>query len=653
MAFHVMPSRLPGGFIGVDVFFVLSGFLISSLIFEAVKAGKFSLREFYLRRAFRLGPNMVLMLGAVFLLGHCLALPSFSRAASEHGLWVLGFVSNGYACTHLGGYWGGDATSAPLLHTWSLAVEEQFYFVYPLVLVGLLRFGVARTWIGLIGLAAASWLACWWATSHAPKEAFYLPHLRMWELLAGAGLALRPVVGLSRRMSTALGLFGTCAILACFWLIKESSDFPGWMALIPTVGTVLLLAGFSQPESRVTKCFSHPALVLVGKMSYSLYLWHWPAIVLTRHYAEIHDIGSRRSASVVGGVVGAGLAWAAYRSVETPIRTGEIRQPKPFTILAVGYASALILALTMRMPSHSHADARPIFAPLIFRGMEFSLTPETGAEAARSVRYRDVEFPSIKPPELHAWRTGGIIKPHGATSSPQVVVFGSSHALMYGGEIDDICRERCWPTAYFAADGLSALFPTDECELLPTRELVQEYDRVRLEWLARWQPRYLIVVDRWDRFGSLNEFDRRVRELLAAVQGKVGQVLFITQVPVLRLGEAVNLREFARWHYQRFARLPPISPDVRQNFRQQQKNILKQIVREHPRAKLLEPDSFFAQPDGSVRYVNGDKFLFADDDHLSQFGAKLLRPLLEEQFNEGTLPHVGEGVSRRSAAGTN
>lgn len=197
--FHMAPSRLPGGFTGVDVFFVLSGYLITSLILEGVERGQFSLREFYLKRALRLGPNLIVMLGVVLGAAYWLGLPSLAQESAENGLWVLGCVSNWFILGHFGGYWGGDAAAAPLLHTWSLAVEEQFYLAFPLLLTCLLRKSRFAALVGLCALALGSFGVCLWGTWQDPKAAYYLPHMRMWELLAGACLSgARRLIGSAR-----------------------------------------------------------------------------------------------------------------------------------------------------------------------------------------------------------------------------------------------------------------------------------------------------------------------------------------------------------------------------------------------------------------------------------------------------------------------
>lgn len=228
VVFHVVPGRLKGGFTGVDVFFVLSGFLITSIILEALRKAQFSLSEFYLRRALRLGPNLLVMLGCVIGVASWTALPGFSSQAAENMVWTLSCASNFYIRNHFGGYWGGDAASAPLLHTWSLAVEEQFYLIYPLMLALCIRLGKDKLLVLTGAIAVGSLAACLWSTWHDPQGANYLPHTRMWELLCGALLSMVRNRSDSVRArldgkADVLGILGLALIAAGFIGISEAS----------------------------------------------------------------------------------------------------------------------------------------------------------------------------------------------------------------------------------------------------------------------------------------------------------------------------------------------------------------------------------------------------------------------------------------------
>lgn len=191
VVFHVFPKFLPGGFLGVDVFFVLSGYLLTSIILNQLSEGRFSAREFYLRRIQRLLPNAVVTIVATVALSYWLLLPSAANGVAQHGVWALFSLSNVYIWKTFGGYWGATAASAPLLHTWSLAVEEQFYLVFPVLMI----FGFRRSRRGVIAMVGICFLTslalCLWGNRPAAENFYFLP-TRAWELFLGAALAVAP-----------------------------------------------------------------------------------------------------------------------------------------------------------------------------------------------------------------------------------------------------------------------------------------------------------------------------------------------------------------------------------------------------------------------------------------------------------------------------
>lgn len=199
LVFHVFPTYVRGGFTGVDVFFVLSGFLITSIILHDVRDYRFSFREFCLRRIQRLMPNAVLTVLVVLVLSSYFLLPSTARLVGRHSLWTLTNLSNFFIWRNFGGYWGDAAEASPLLHTWSLAVEEQFYLLFPASLVLLARFQRNRVTYWLLIAVGLSLGLCIYATPRHPGASFYLLPMRVWELLLGAALASRGNAAAGRR----------------------------------------------------------------------------------------------------------------------------------------------------------------------------------------------------------------------------------------------------------------------------------------------------------------------------------------------------------------------------------------------------------------------------------------------------------------------
>jgi peptidoglycan/LPS O-acetylase OafA/YrhL len=303
LIFHIYPNALLGGFMGVDVFFVLSGFLITSIIREDLKTGVFTFREFYLRRIQRLLPNAITTVFLTVLL-FLLFLPfGPENNAGRHGIWTLLNLSNIFTWSAHGDYWGSHAHNSPFTHFWSLGIEEQFYLLFPLLFFSLYKISQkisTRAFpnslpngnfappsqtqssgrliipeLILLALVAASFLASLKTTFQTPSNAFYLPHLRFWELLAGAWLALKQDVFSEHRRSTgnasrwdaASGGAGLLLVLFSFVVFSENQPFPGWVALFPVIGALLVINSITTGNSPVSRFLALPPVVQIGKYS--------------------------------------------------------------------------------------------------------------------------------------------------------------------------------------------------------------------------------------------------------------------------------------------------------------------------------------------------------------------------------------------------
>jgi peptidoglycan/LPS O-acetylase OafA/YrhL len=317
--FHLCPTLVPGGFVGVDVFFVISGFLITSIILRETEAGTFTLRNFWMRRIRRLFPALAMLLLVVMGSGLFLLYEDEWRALGEQVMAVLILWANVFLREETGDYWGSAGESMALLHTWSLAVEEQFYLLFPLVMLGLLKLG--KKWILpalLIGTLSSFGFGLWRLGSD-PSAAFYLLPSRAWELFVGALLATWIWRRKTDLKSSWLAELGLITVLVSYWFIQGGADFPGWKALLPVLGTALVLAFGNSEKSVAGRMLSVSPLVFLGKISYSLYLWHWPIIVFWRFQTQ-EDVSELRYALPIAGlsVVAAVLS---YYFIERPFRT--------------------------------------------------------------------------------------------------------------------------------------------------------------------------------------------------------------------------------------------------------------------------------------------------------------------------------------------
>ena len=316
MLFHAGFGAVSGGFVGVDVFFVISGYLITGILVRPDQPGA-GLAEFYERRVRRIVPALFVVALACAIAAWIWLQPDQMMAFAATLALLPVFASN-VRIWKQSGYFAPAAETLPLLHTWSLAVEEQFYLVFPLVLWAIRRFGGGRTLVWLGALAALSLGAAIWGTQHSPAIAFYSAHTRAFELLAGALVAcgLLPLAR-QQALREALAALGLALVLWPVFAWSAATPFPGPGAVPPVLGAALLIHTGSSGDSFVRRLLSLRPLVAIGLVSYSLYLWHWPLLAFAQIASpEKLDIFAR--AGLLG--LSAGLAWLTNQYVETPFR---------------------------------------------------------------------------------------------------------------------------------------------------------------------------------------------------------------------------------------------------------------------------------------------------------------------------------------------
>ena len=373
--FHARISRFSGGFVGVDVFFVLSGFLITRLLLrEVTRTGTISLSRFWARRARRLLPASCVVVAVTVIASQVMLSPIAQRPLATDALAAGGFVINIVFAARLGDYFASQLgrTPSPLLHFWSLAVEEQFYLFWPLTLLALhrrpRRYRRLVT-VMMIAVALVSFATCLWMTRTHPTGAFYLLPARMWELAVGgllavAGTAWRLV---SPRARGVAGWVGVAGVLTAVVTFDDSVAFPGSAALLPVLGTALIVvAGGSDAASFAPSAvLRHESLQWIGRRSYAIYLWHWPALVLAEAKWGPLSLGQRFLAIAVA----VGLAAASLRLIEDPVRHSPWIASRPSRGLALGGAlcatilavGAISLAIPRRLDSGAVAAA-PVLA---------------------------------------------------------------------------------------------------------------------------------------------------------------------------------------------------------------------------------------------------------------------------------------------------
>jgi peptidoglycan/LPS O-acetylase OafA/YrhL len=433
IAYHAFPRLLPGGFVGVDIFFVISGFLISSIILKGLNDGRFSFLEFYGRRIKRIFPALIVILATCLPLGWMILFPDELRGLGKHTAAAAAFAYNIVAWSEIG-YFDPDSVTKPFLHLWSLGVEEQFYAVWPLVLVLAFRWRAAVPWV--VGtLLLASFALNIALIDQRPVETFYFPVTRLWELATGSLLACvvaskhsggSPVAPKppKRRQVNGRALLAWAALLgigASVLLLDTRKAFPGWWALLPTLSATVLIA--TGPDTWLhRRLLAHRLPVFIGLISYPLYLWHWPLL----SFAHIIE-GGVPSVTTRLTLVGAGfvLAWLTYVAVEIPIRFRGRTGPRAIALASIMclLGAMGILVTFNRVPSR--------YSPDRVAYMDFF---ENSAPAYRAfLRYADAyrdecNFRDFRRNQPRTAIDRSCYTPHSAKT---VLIWGDSHGQQY------------------------------------------------------------------------------------------------------------------------------------------------------------------------------------------------------------------------------
>jgi peptidoglycan/LPS O-acetylase OafA/YrhL len=491
----------------VDIFFVISGFLISSIIVKDVPHGQFSFAAFYARRVRRIFPALLLVLVVTLVAGWYFLLPGEYKQLGSHVAASAAFIPNLIFWSEAG-YFDTASDLKPLLHLWSLGVEEQFYIAWPLIVVFVNRCRVHL--FGAIALVAtASFGLNLWLVQHDPVSSFYLPTTRAWELLIGCGLATR-VNPANCLVANAAGVLGFAMIVSACVLLTSHSAFPGWWALLPTIGAALVIwAGHDAWLNRMV--LSNRALVFVGLISYPLYLWHWPLLTFPRLIEEDDPSRTVRLGAVILAAV---LAWLTYIIIERRVRKS-VSNVVPVALCAASIAIGACGYLIFRL------DGLPFRYPAEIQSLlRFSAAPIPSKRWGKSAHHCFLD-----PGEDYEYYTDDCVEAEPARSS-LLFIWGDSHAdAIYPG-LAAIRRQFNFRIAEFTASACPPLVGVE----ISDRPFCKNINDEILKKIGALQPELIMLHANW-----LNpDYDiDHLRATLAALTGLgVRKVVIVGAVPV-------------------------------------------------------------------------------------------------------------------------
>jgi peptidoglycan/LPS O-acetylase OafA/YrhL len=679
--FHIWAALLPGGFAGVDVFFVLSGFLITSIIYNDIRRQKFVFGEFYLRRIQRLLPNAIAAVAVTLFLWYFFLPEGQSIEAGRHGIWTLFYVPNLYIWKFLGGYWGDGAEWAAFTHFWSLGIEEQYYILFPFCFFILVRlcakFRAAFVLKLALSLAVLGSLAlCLYGSYRWPAATFYSLPTRVWELLLGSALAVftggifATTVGgketqkdtVQRRVVREIAAWGGVSLIAFsfIWGSETNFVFPGVIVLAPTAGAALILWAIISGKTTLAVLLAQTPFVALGKVSYSLYLWHWPLIVFGRFQA-----GYAGWSLLTGALLGAGasivLAIAAYFFIEKPLRqSGGGNRKVRLAVIASGLTAAILFCV--------FAVTRDGFSPDKYGRVVSSLNLYDVAN-----KPLDLDKPAIvlkhalgdsntfleklwRRTILHEgeggrssdlWLYGyagqrdkdgiykGIALPAGGEKNRRVMVIGSSHACMYSKVIHDICRETKTDALFWGYSATEIFDQPPGRIIFEKNRFLPKFYATRLKKIREWNPDVLFLIAPWND----ETIERDLRKFLDETKMCKTQIVFVTELPMMNFGSRENLRAAITFMEKQQGAPPKVMPGYREDVRQRAHAIAERIAKEPQfagRFSILPVGKLFYNADGSVRYANGKEFWYIDSNHLSDTGIarKEVRELFEKAIRK-------------------
>lgn len=607
----------PGGFVGVDVFFVISGYLIAGLILKELKQGTFTLTNFWERRIRRIVPPLAVVVIATFVASWFILMPADFAAYGKSVIGLALFASNVQFWKSID-YFDNAAEEKPLLHTWSLSVEEQFYIFVPVFLLLLAkRSKLNRAYLLLAAAAALSFgLSVFWTQRH-PTTNFYLLPTRAWELFAGALLAFSPKCGIERNkwLVEVVAFTGIALILVPCFVYDHKTPFPGLTALPPVLGSALLIwvgasaAGFSL----IGRTLASKPVVFIGLISYSLYLWHWPLFSLAR-YLSVQAPGAAVWWILI--LASGALATLSWRFVETPFRRRCVLADR-----AQLFTATAILFTVMLSSGAFVFKANGFEGRIKERTRNFVETGKFDHSYVRELELQDI-------PD-HLVRIGATNK------VPDVLIWGDSHAMAVLPMLDRLGSETGTAVAaatHAATPPVVGYFSRNEWGM---NERALPFNAAVLAHIKAAKPRAVILISYWNMHAEVAEFQEALVKTVREI-ASVGTVVYLMKdIPIYEFNvqKALVRASYKGADLNQYA----LSPSEYHAADKIPEDLITRLKQEGVR--ILDPLPLLLARCGSNTFTpfdSGGSFYY-DGNHLSTYGSLALRPLFAPIFATDTL----------------
>ena len=637
--FHSGISWFSGGYVGVDIFFVISGYLITRILVNDIQKGTFSIARFYERRIRRIFPALLFVLLVSSLVAYYVFFPGELRRFKDSVQATLLFYSNYFFMFDVG-YFADSAESKPLLHTWSLAVEEQFYVVFPIILYLLYRYLKKYLFSAITGILLLSFAYSVLLVQSNANDAFYSTPARAWELLIGSFLVLleeKKKLVLSSRSSNVLSFTGLVMILVSVLTFTEHTSFPGPSALLPVIGSALIIFSANSNANWTNRLLSLQPIRFIGLISYSLYLWHWPVLVFYKTY-QIQTV-EEINLWIVFSVMLL-LSLLSWKFVEKPFRKLKVFNKN--TVYKITQLSAGVVLVYL------------VIFVFVFSDFKRDLPKEVRAslssfrESERVIALEDCESERIERIFTLKICYVGNLKSEVITFA----VLGDSHSRALLAGIDESARRNGKKGIYIGSGGCIPfvdMYRTvdvkKDCQRMVTAYmgyLRQKHEIEDVILAARWSlyatgKRYRVgngkdIImkddsgDNYSIFENRNIFEKNFQKTMSLMQEMNKRVSIVTQVPEMKWGA----RQYAR------AQLTGKEFDFRETVvkHQERQNLVTHVFTKYQKKygyDIIQPDQLMC-PDEYCIFEQNGRPIYSDNNHIMMFFSKQLSPLYDDIF---------------------
>lgn len=611
--FHLGYPWIDGGYLGVDVFFVISGFLITKILVTDISGSNFKMIHFWVRRVKRLLPTLLSVLLFVLILSPILLFKPNVKAVASDVVPAIFSYFNFHALFQFGDYWGFKAENSIFLHTWSLSVEEQFYLIYPFVL--LLSYKYFKRFVPtLILITIVSFLVYTYQINVNEPHAFYLLPSRIWELSIGGIVS---IVNFNQTFKNSL--LKSFILYIGFVSIITSYLAPNFLTIPSTFlsvfGTAFVL-GFCSQNDFLGQILSLPPLVYLGKISYSLYLWHWPIIVFFGAYSwqlsqyNIHYI------NILIVVITVLISIFSYHFIENKTRKG-----KHTIKLVVGLIFVAISISSFYKSNFFNIYYNSQYNQVKYYLRFFDISPKQVDLEPYKPLIHDVYLPIRLSKYNTAYKEEGIITRIDA-KDPELIVFGDSHGVMWGKIVNEICDSLKISRSSYTSNAVNPFFNlkniSDQKENLYYSKTEKiDYANSVIQNIEKWQPKVVIIACRWSSYNDKEE----LLNLLDYLSSQSTKVILFNQPPVLEFIGDNNASQYFTYigispknGYQ-FIKMPNNLLTIKDN------EYIKELKEKYLNLEVYDVYAKMTQND-KVVISNGKNLYYFDDDHLSYEGTK-------------------------------